>query len=221
MVSHNKEIWEYQSLLLVIDRKDYSSWHSMLAPWNKQYYVEGHWGELLTNKDKEDFIELCKETILKEYKKSPDDEYPEWFERGVEPSFDEAVGNFFYYADPDFVFYRNWAEKDDDGKWRWWINWVDNPNGTHKKCWLGGTAKFNLKENARTTPYIRYAPLIQYNPHPRASDVAYKGDIENLKELKFNSILIDDQWTYVHGKVYDYIKDLPDDKWMVGFIYYE
>lgn len=49
---------------------------------------------------------------------------------------------------------------------------------------------------------------------------AYKGDVRNLEALDFGELLLDGEWIEVSGKVYDYIKSLPDNAELVCIYYH-
>ena len=47
-----------------------------------------------------------------------------------------------------------------------------------------------------------------------------KGAIPNLQDLDYDDLLLNGEWISVNGKVYDYIKDLPDDAELVSICYH-
>ena len=51
-------------------------------------------------------------------------------------------------------------------------------------------------------------------------ETALKGEIINLQDLDFTELLMNGEWIEVKGKVYDYIKELPDDAELVCIYYH-
>lgn len=51
-------------------------------------------------------------------------------------------------------------------------------------------------------------------------ETALKGEIINLQDLDFAELLMNGEWIEVKGKVYDYIKDLPDAAELVCIYYH-
>jgi len=101
-----------------------------------------------------------------------------------------------------------WSWRHKDGFWRGW-------------CIGGGrcAGSLNLKEGSKTEPRVAFSNFVWKeneieelrSKHPRASDCGYKGDIDNLRELNFEFLIMDGQFIEPEMPCYNYIKDLPDD----------
>ena len=65
----------------------------------------------------------------------------------------------------------------------------------------------------------------EYNPdgiwdHYVIEKIARKGVVPNINDLDYDDLLLNGEWISVNGKVYDYIKDLPDDAELVSICYH-
>ena len=184
------------ALLVVRNHEDLDK---LMAPWKLYLPVEGHWGEVVTEEEKADYLAWYKDMWQGFYDDDPQsfDTWPDFLTTGKEPSFEEV-----YYED-DETYQEETSlrfKKDENGIWRHWIEWEYNPEGFWEGWWESGDYDegfFKLKDNQEED-----APL---------SSHAAKGDIANLKDLEFDVLIMDGKWIDVDGKVYDYIKDLPDD----------
>lgn len=170
--------------LLVV--RNHESLDELMAPWKLFVPVEGHWGEVVTEEEKAEYLvwynDLCKEL----YDEDPKDlSFDEDYEDHAETYLEETYLHF---------------KKDESGVWRHWVEWEYNPDGWWEAWWeIGDSRKgpFKTKEDPN-------------NPADKSSR-ARKGDITNLEDLYFDVLIVDGKWIDVDGKVYDYIKDLPDD----------
>ena len=171
----------------------------LMAPWKLYVPVEGHWGDVVTEEEKEEYLEWFKEMWQDFYDDDPEsfDSWPEFLTTGKEPTFEDA------YEDDDPTYLEETYlrfKKDENGVWRHWIEWEFNPEGWWEGWWEENVFKlksFESKENSEED-----------------SDMvsrARKGDIENLEELYCDFLIMDGKMLDVDGKVYDNIKDLPDD----------
>jgi len=189
----------------------FTSYREAMAPFGLKIPVELHWGGEVTEDEKEEFLHAYINATKIRYEESKDGDYPDWIKEGRIPDFDEALDNLSIHYEPEIVVdWYNWMAYDDNGVLRWQIDYEDNAKGV----WIGGGMggnKLVLKENSRTLPRILTYYASKTNNHPRASDYGYKGDIENIDDLDFNSVILDGVWHFVDGNVYDLIKDLPDD----------
>ena len=210
----------HEYLLLVI--RNHEDIDALMAPWGKGRRVPGHWGELVTDQEKECFLHLYKQEELAFAKDFPEDEWPDWIKKGTEPDLDEAYKDYTERGDLEEFSQHNHWKKDPEDQWRWWIEWEANPQGVWDWWEIGGgwcSGALNLKECSRTEPHANYYEDVwmdrwteHLKTHPRASDRGYKGDVTNLEELDcFHAVLVDSEWLEVEGKVYQYIKGLPDD----------
>lgn len=168
--------------LLVV--RNHESLDDLMAPWKLFVPVEGHWGDVVTEEEKEEFLEWYKDMCRELYDEEPKDEL----------TFDEA-----YDEDEDTYQEETYLrfKKDENGVWRHWVEWEYNPEGYWEGWWEIGDFQmgpFKTKDNATNKSYQ-----------------ARKGDITNLEDLVFDVLIMDGQWLDIDGKVYDYIKSLPDD----------
>lgn len=85
--------------------------------------------------------------------------------------------------------------KDENGVLRHWIEWEYNPDW-HWDTYVIGGNKDGKKFQTGPGNY---------------KETALKGEIINLQDLDFAELLMNGEWIEVKGKVYDYIKDLPDN----------
>ena len=180
--------------LLVV--RNHESLDELMAPWKLFIPVEGHWGEVVTEEEKEEYLDWFKDMWQEFYDEDPEsfDSWPEFLTTGKEPTFDEA-----YDEDEDTYQEQTYLrfKKDDNGVWRHWVEWEYNPLGYWEGWWEIGdyqVGPFKTKDDSTI----------------KASN-ARKGDITNLQDLYFDVLIVDGKWIDVDGKVYDYIKDLPDD----------
>lgn len=174
----------------------------LMAPWKLFVPVEGHWGDVVTEEEIEEFLEWYKDAWQYLYDDDPElfDPWPDFLTTGVMPSFDEAYDEdeADSYEEETYDYLR--FKKDENGVWRHWVKWDFNPDGWWEGWWESNDFKLKTFESKE---------------HPEDdSDMvsrARKGDIENFKEVYCDVLFMDGQSIDVGGKVYDHIKDLPDD----------
>lgn len=189
-----------------------------MAPWDAFRPVTGHFGEVVTEEEKEEFMEYYRQKMEELH-----EEDSEAFCGDL--GFDEAYQNEFEAYDEE----AGISFGKDAGVWKHWITKEYNPGGYWDRWCIGGTrvaGSLNLKENARTLPepYLDRSIWSDrdieelYARHPRPADRAYKGDVDNLEELNFEFLVMDGELIDLAadgGKLYDRIKDLPDDAELV------
>ena len=197
--------------LLAVVRKG-EDIEGLMAPWGKGIRVPGHWGDPVTEEEKRVFMSTEGQLF------------------GKDLTFDEAYNEYVEAASLEEFQRVNLWKKDLDGIWRWWIEWEANPQGVWDWWRVGGgwcSGALNLKDGSSIEPHSnpdedvwgeKWAEHLK--THPRASDRGLKGDVTNLEELEFTSVLRDREWIFVEGKIYDYIKDLPDDVELVCIDYH-
>ena len=139
----------------------------LMAPWKLYVPVEGHWGDVVTEEEKAEYLAWYKDMCRELYDEEPKDELT------FDETYDEDEDT---YQEETYLRFK----KDENGVWRHWVEWEYNPDG-YWEGWSEGDL------------------------HAR------KGDIPNLEGMVFDVLIMDGQWIDVDGKVYDYIKDLPDD----------
>lgn len=165
--------------LLVV--RNHESLDDLMAPWKLFVPVEGHWGDVVTEEEKEEFLEWYKDKWQDLYDEDPElfDTWPDFLTTDKEPTFDEAYDEDEApsYEEETYDYLR--FRKDENGVWRHWVEWDYNPDGWWEGWWEISRAR--------------------------------KGDITNLKDLVFDVLIMDGQWLDIDGKVYDYIKALPDN----------
>lgn len=175
-----------RSYLLLV-RKGDETIEDLMKPWGKEVPIEGHWGDPVTEEEKQDLIQ--------DYIHDMHDVFDEVVEN---PSFEEA------YEEHGETYNENGWRKDSEGVWRHWIEWQWNPDGIWDSFVIGGGfdgAKFHIGDDSFV-------------------ERAYKGDVRNLEALDFGELLLDGEWIEVSGKVYDYIKSLPDNAELVCIYYH-
>ena len=186
-----------RTFLLLIRQGD-ETVEGLMAPWGKAVPIEGHWGEPVTDEEKQDLIDDYKRFWREDYENNSCDDYPDWLKKGIEPSFDEA------YEDDGEAYNENAWRKDENGVWRHWIAWEYNPDWHWDMYAIGGN-----KDGKK----------FQTGPD-NFKEMALKGEIINLQDLDFAELLMNGEWIEVKGKVYDHIKDLPDDAELVCICYH-
>lgn len=168
----------------------------LMAPWCKEIRVEGHWGDPVTEQEKKEFID--EQFQIEKDLCMDDPDFVAFLESGKEPDFEE------YYKEHGEDYNENAWRKDENGVWRHWIEWVYNPEGIWDHYVIGyqdGIMPFKTGQGV-------------------FSDVALKGRILNLRDFDFDSILLNGEWIDVSGRVYDFIKDLPDSAELVSIYYH-
>lgn len=213
------------ALLLVVCRMD-EDLNELMAPWRTELRIPGEWGDPITDKQKRQFLDDYKSDERYIYNDDPESygPQPDWIKQDTDPDFEKA------YAEVGETYNDNAWRKDENGVWRWWHEWEWNPDGIWDGWRIGGrfAGSMNQKEDAIDEPFLNPDPDIWnekekaelLKKHPRATDIAYKGDVENLEELWAHSLLMDGKWKNVNGKVYDLIKDVPDDMALVVIDYH-
>lgn len=78
-----------RTFLLLIRQGD-ETVEGLMAPWGKEVPIEGHWGDPVTDEEKQDLIDDYKRFWREEYENNSCDDYPDWLKKGTEPSFEEA-----------------------------------------------------------------------------------------------------------------------------------
>lgn len=199
----------HEYLLAVV--REGENLEELMAPWGKGIRVPGHWGEPVSDNEKKCFIR-------------------QYVGECEERDFEEAYKEYIEAASLDELRHVNLWRKDPEGIWRWWIEWEANPLGEWDWWRIGGgwcSGALNLKDESSTEPYadpdddVWGEKWIEHlRTHPRASDRGLKGDVTNLEELEFTSVLMDGEWILVEGRIYDYIKDLPDNAELVCIDYH-
>ena len=205
-------------LLILRDRAEFIYWQEYMMPFKTAIPVTPHWGEVITKEDKAEFLRAYIKATKERYEESKDGDYPDWIKEGRIPDPEEARKNVFLHEEPEFFEWDNYWGEDENGVQRWWIEYEKNPQGIWTGGGIGG-GKLLLKDNSRIAPHVRNQFVATINNHPRASDIGCKGDVVNLKELEFNSVLLDDVWHFVDGSVFDLVKDLPDDVLFMCIVY--
>lgn len=192
------------ALLLVVCRMD-EDLDQLMAPWRTELRIPGQWGDTITDEQRRQFIEDYKSDEWYVYNDDPQayGPQPKWMKQNTDPDFEEA------YAEVGETYNDNAWRKDESGVWRWWHEWEWNPDGIWDFWEVGG----------RFSGMMRQDPEVM-KKNPRAKDIAYKKDVENIKELWAHTLLMDGQWKEVNGKVYDIIKDVPDDMALVVIDYH-
>lgn len=194
-------MFERLDVLLVV--RNHEPLDQLLAPWKLYVPVEGHWGDVVSEREKREYLEWFKEMWQVFYRDDPEsfDSWPEFITKGKEPTFDEAYeAHDVSYQEETYLRFK----KDGNGVWRHWVEWEYNPVGWWEGWWEIGDFQmgpFKTKDAPEETKYT--------------SSHARKGDITNLEELEFEVLIMDGEFVAVNGKVYDYVKDLPDDAELV------
>ena len=142
-----------RSYLLLV-RKGDETIEDLMNPWGKEVPIEGHWGDPVTEEEKQDLIQ--------DYIRDMHDVFDEVVEN---PSFEEA------YEEHGETYNENGWRKDSEGVWRHWIEWQWNPDGIWDSFVIG-------------------------------------------------ELLLDGEWREGSGKVYDYIKSLPNNAELVCIYYH-
>jgi len=186
-----------RTFLLLIRQGD-ETVEGLMAPWGKEVPIEGHWGDPVTDEEKQDLIDDYKRFWREEYENNSCDDYPDWLKKGTELSFEEA------YEDDGEAYNENLWRQDENGVWRHWIAWEYNPDCHWDMYVIGGNQD---------------GKKFQTGPN-NYKETALKGEITNLQDLEFAELLMNGEWIEVKGKVYDYIKDLPDDAELVCICYH-
>ena len=120
-----------RTFLLLIRQGD-ETVEGLMAPWGKAVPIEGHWGDPVTDEEKQDLIDDYKRFWREDYENNSCDDYPDWLKKGIEPSFDEA------YEDDGEAYNENAWRKDENGVWRHWIAWEHNPDWHWDMYVIGG-----------------------------------------------------------------------------------
>lgn len=175
----------------------------LMAPWKLFVPVEGHLGDVVTEEEKEEFLEWYKDKWQNLHDDDPElfDTWPDFLTTDKEPTFDEAYDEDEApsYEEETYDYLR--FKKDENGVWRHWVEWNYNPDGWWEGWWEIGD--------------FQMGPFKTKDDASNRSSNARKGDITNLEELYFDVLIMDGKWIDVDGKVYDFIKDLPDDVGLV------
>ena len=132
-----------------------------MAPWGWRIPVPEHWGEIMTDDEKEEYLDYHKDVC------------PDSYSKGKEPSFEEAYeeSGDIYEEETGLCF-----KKDDNGQWRHWIKYEENPDG----FWVGWGIEWSRNEGeVNPSEDLRQEFLIMDGQW-----LAVEGDItEHIKDL--------------------------------------
>lgn len=197
-------------LLLVIDTKG-RKLGDIMEPFSDYFEVDEYCdGEV---------SEYAKKKCLDYYNKERD-------ENGLSnySSFEEC------YKENGSDWNSNGYRKDNDGVWRAYT--TCNPDAKYDWYEVGGrwAGRLRLKDGVENKFGVSFSwgwPLSEREKflaeYPNNTDIARKGDIDNINELNVCSVLVDDEWydeIADEGKTAKDYLDMVDDNAMVYFVDY-
>ena len=193
---------------LIVAVPEWANVEDLMAPFDENLEVPGHWSDYVSESEKEKFCNYYKEDV-------------ENFEDAYKRHGNDWNGN-------------RW-KKNSLGAWREWSTWNENAQWDWYEVGGRWPGRLTLKEGSESEPGVSFSwgwsedekkKFLAENP--RCADRAKKKDVANLEELSSWALLIDGEWIDVGDwkdddkdlKVYDYLKDLDDEIVLVCIDYH-